>query len=246
MSRQRLPRRRSWPRIAVAAASVVLLAMGVKAGSMFWFSAAGARAYGDGSYDASIDAYRHLESWNVVDPSLAFVGIGDAWYRQGDLVEAELAFARALDLAPGDCEVRFNYAITVEAQGDRILAREPLSPGEEDRPFDPAAPRRDNAFERYSIALTIANGRPCESGRPDDAGDRLASTRERIQAKLDALRDETGDNDSPEAQEPENQDRGDGEEIEDLELRNQSGANQREQARDRDTRGVTPDGQSNW
>jgi tetratricopeptide (TPR) repeat protein len=225
---------------------VALLGPGLKAGSMFWFSEAGARAYDDGGYDDSIDAFRRLESWNVVDPSLAFVGIGDAWYRQGDLVEAELAFARALDLAPGDCEVRFNLAVTLEAQGDRRLAREPLSPDDEDRPFDPAAPRRDNPFERYSIALATANGRPCESERADDAGDRLAEARERIQLKLDALRDQTGDNDSPEPDAPENEGRGDSEEIEDLELRNQSGANQREQARDRDTTGAAPDGQSNW
>ena len=213
---------------------------------MFWFSEAGARAFEDGRYDDSVTAFERLENLNLVDPALAYLGIGDAWYRHGDLVEAEIAFAEALDIAPGHCEARFNLAVTVEAQGDRVLAREPLSPGDEDRPFEPGAPRRDNPLERYSLALAIAAGRPCESEHVDDAGDRLAATRERIQAKLDALRDETGDNLSPDAQEPENEDRGDSEEIEDLELRNQSGANQREQARDRDTRGITPEGQSNW
>jgi tetratricopeptide (TPR) repeat protein len=213
---------------------------------MFWFSHAGASAYDDGRYDDSIATFGRLETLNIVDPSLAFVGIGDSWYRQGDLVEAELAFTRALDLAPGDCEVRFNLAVTLEAQGDRGLAREPLSPGADDRPFDPTARRRDNPVERYSIALAIAVGQPCESQESGDAGDRLADARDRIQAKLDALRDETGDNQSPDPESPENEDRGDSEEIEDLELRNQSGANQREQARDRDTTGAAPDGQSNW
>ena len=178
MSRRRFPRRRRWPRIGVAIASVALLAPGLKAGSMFWFSEAGARAYDDGGYDDSIDAFRRLESWNVIDPSLAFVGIGDAWYRQGDLVEAELAFARALDLAPGDCEVRFNLAVTLEAQGDRVLAREPLSPDDEDRPFDPAAPAArqpvrallDRAGDRHRPALRVRARRRCR--RPPCRGAR--------------------------------------------------------------------------
>jgi hypothetical protein len=230
----------------VAAASVALMAASVKAGTMYWFAESGASAYRDGRYDDSVASFGRLETLNVVDPALPFLGIGDAEYRSGDLVAAELAFARALDLDPGDCEVRFNLAVTVEAQGDRLIAREPLSPGDEDRPFDPAAPRRDNPIERYSIALVIASGRPCESGEADDGGARLADTRERIEAKLEALRGDTGDNQSPEPEAPENDDRGDSEEIEDLELRNQSGANQREQARDRDTTGAAPEGQSNW
>ena len=152
----------------------------------------------------------------------------------------------ALDLAPGDCEVRFNLAVTLEAQGDR---GSPASPCRRTTRTGRSTPPtwRDNPFERYSIACSAtATGRPCESERADDAGDRLAEACERIQMELDALRDETGDNDSPEPEAPENEDRGDSEEIEDLELRNQSGANQREQARYRDTTGAAPDGQSNW
>ena len=83
----------TWPRIGVAIASVALLAPGLRPGRCSGSRSPGRDAYDDGGYDESIDAFGRLESWNVIDPSLAFVGIGDASYRQGDLVEAELAFA---------------------------------------------------------------------------------------------------------------------------------------------------------
>jgi hypothetical protein len=245
VSTRRLVGRRGWRRIVIGVAGAAVLVVGLKCGTMYWFAESGASAFRDGRYDDSVTSFGRLETFIVVDPALAFVGIGDAEYRRGDLVAAELAFARALDLDPGDCEIRFNLAVTVEAQGDRLLAGEPLSPSEPDEAFDPSAPRRDVPLERYNIALVIANGEPCPSAEVDDVGDRLAATRDRIEAKLDAIRDETGDSDSEQPESPRN-DRGDSEEIENLELRNQGGANQREQARDRDTTGVLPDGQSNW
>ena len=246
MSTGRLAHRRRWPRIIIGIAGAALLAAGLKAGTMYWFAESGASAFGDGRYDDSVASFGRLEKLNIVDPALAFVGIGDAEYRRGDFIAAELAFARALDLDPGDCEIRFNLAVTVEAEGDRLLAGEPLSPADPEQPFDPSVPRRDVPLERYNIALAIANGELCPSAEANDVGDRLAATRDRIEAKLDAIRDETGDNDSDQPEAPQNDDRGDSEEIENLELRNEGGAQQREQARDRDTTGALPDGQSNW
>lgn len=243
---RRSSRRRRWQRVAVAVASVAILAGGVKAGSMYWFSEAGVRAYDEGRFDDSASSFRRLQTLNIVDPALAFVGTGDAHYRQGDLIAAETSFARALELDRGDCAARFNLAVTIEAQGDRILAREPLVPAEIAPPFDPSAPRRDDPLERYKIALAVADGDPCPSTEAGDVGDRLVATRDRINAKIDALEDDDEEDGSADPVGPENAERGDSEEIKNLELRNRSGARQREQARDRDTTGALPGGQSNW
>ena len=109
----------------------------------------------------------------------------------------------------------------------------------DDGPSDPA--------ERYSVALGVVEAGECPTQRADDVGDRLAATQARLIAKLAALDADRADDD--EALDPENateSERGDSEQIDDLELRNESGANQREEARDRDTSGAIPDGQSNW
>ena len=87
----------------------------------------------------------------------------------------------------------------------------------------------------------------CPTAHADDEGDRLAQTRARLIAKLAVLDADRADDE--EALDPENateSERGDSEQIDNLELRNESGASQREAARDRDTSGAIPDGQSNW
>ena len=152
-------------------------------------------------------------------------------------------------MAPDRCEIRFNLAVTLEAQGDRLYAGDELvadagadrttGRASTDGPSDPA--------ERYSAALGVVEAGECPSQRVDDPGDRLAETQARLIAKLAALDADRADDE--EALEPENateSERGDSEQIDELELRNESGASQREEARDRDTSGAIPDGQSNW
>ncbi len=146
--------------------------------------------------------------------------------------------------APGDCEIRFNLAVTIEAQGDRLVANESLT-ATSGLPFDASIDRAD-PVERYSLALDVVDAGDCPSAAADDAGDRLADTRERLAAKLAALEGDADDEDRPDPDSPTQSERGDSEEIDEVELRNQDGANQREEARDRDTSGALPDGQSNW
>jgi len=243
MSRAGMPPRRR-RRLLVVPVCLALLAAGTKVATMYAFAAVGADAYDDGRYDASESSFRRLETVNVVDPSLALVGIGDARYRQGDLLGAEGAFAAALDEAPGDCEIRFNLTVTIETQGDRLVAGEALTP-EANRPFDPVVVRAD-PIERYSLALDVVDAGECPSVDSDDAGDRLADTRERIAAKLAALEGASTEDEREDPESPTESDRGDSEQIDNLDLRNQSGATQREEARDQDTSGAAPGGQSNW
>jgi Tetratricopeptide repeat len=240
--------RRSTRRFLVLPLVVVALAAGIKLVTMYVFAATGANAYTDSRYESSETNFGRLETLNVADPWRAHVGVGDAQFRQGDLLAAAAAFTRALELAPDRCEIRFNLAVTLEAQGDRLVVGEELiAPAESDRttgrastdgPSDPA--------ERYSAALGVVEAGECPSQRVDDPGDRLAATQARLIAKLAALDADRADD---EALEPENateSERGDSEQIDELELRNDSGASQREEARDRDTSGAMPDGQSNW
>jgi hypothetical protein len=115
-----------------------------------------------------------------------------------------------------------------------------------DDPEQVAAPTADPA-ERYSVALGVIEAATCPSERPDDVGDRLADTQARILAKLAALGDVAADDDEgPDPEQSTQGERGDSEQINELELRNESGASQREEARDLDTTGAVPDGQSNW
>lgn len=237
--------RRRWPRIAVTVASTALAVAGVKAGSMYWFSATGASAYEDGDFAASERDFGRLETLNVIERARPYLGIGDARYRQDDLVGAEAAFARGLQLDAAHCPLRFNLAVTIEAQGDRLLAGEPLEPTAP-RPGSDAVPPRFTPIERYSWALAVAAGDACPSTIADDAGARLAETRDRLAAKIAALDDATGDTRRDVPDSPLRNRRGDSEEIENLEMRNDAGANQREEGRDRDTSGVDPGERSNW
>ena len=246
MSSGRMTRRRRWPRFVGAALSSVALAGGVKLGTMYWFAEAGTREFGGGHFAASETNFARLQTLNLIAPSRAHVGVGDARYRQNDLMGAETAFARALRIDPGDCRVRFNLAVTIEAQGDVLVSGERLTAADEGQPFDPGVARRADPIERYSLALSVAEGQPCPSRSPDDVGDRLAATRDRLDAKLAALEGASTDDEREDPQSPTNDDRGDSEEIDNLQLRNESGAGQREEARDQDSSGAVPDGQSNW
>jgi tetratricopeptide (TPR) repeat protein len=220
----------------------IALAAGIKLVTMYVFAATGANAYTANQYESSETNFGRLETLNVAEPWRAHVGVGDALYRQGDLLAAAAAFARALEVAPDRCEVRFNLAVTLEAQGDRLYSGEELVAGagaSADGGSDPA--------ERYSAALGVVEAGECPSQRVDDPGDRLAETQVRLIAKLAALDADRADDE--EALEPENateSERGDSEQIDELELRNESGASQREEARDRDTSGAIPHGESNW
>jgi hypothetical protein len=241
--------RRSARRFLALPLMAVLLAVGLKLVTMYVFAATGADAYSDSRYRSSETNFGRLETLNVADPWRAHVGVGDARYRQGDLLAAATAFSRALELAPDRCEIRFNLAVTLEAQGDRLYSGEELTAdagsdrtmrgASTDGPSDPA--------ERYSAALGVVEAGECPTQRVDDPGDRLATTEARLIAKLAALDADRADDE--EALDPENateSERGDSEQIDELELRNESGASQREEARDRDTSGAIPDGQSNW
>lgn len=189
-------------RLLIVPACLALLAAGIKVATMYAFATVGADAYDDARYDASESSFRRLEVFNVIDPSLALVGVGDARYRQGDLLGAEDAFAAALQRAPGDCEIRFNLAVTVEAQGDLLWASAEGEAAIADA--DPAG--------RYNVALGVAEGHACPSDVADDAGARLAATRERIIAKLDRLAgQDRQDREDQDVSDPGNRNRGDSE-----------------------------------
>jgi hypothetical protein len=247
MSRQPAVGRRSARRFLVVPLVIVAMAVGVKLVTMYVFAAAGADAYRAGQFEASETDYGHLRTLDLVDPWRTDLGVGDARYRQGDLVAAAAAFRRALEVAPERCEIRFNLAVTIEAQGDRLYAGEELvvdagaggiagqSPV---GPSDPA--------ERYAAALDVVEAGECPTQHVDDPGDRLAATEARLIAKLAALEDGGGDAEAMEPEDATESERGDSEQINELEMRNRSGASQREEARDRDTSGAVPDGQSNW
>ena len=113
-------RRRRRRRLLALPIVLALLAISIKLVTMSWFSTRGAAAYDDANYDRSVTEFDRLEVVNVIEPWRAYFGLGTSRHRQGDLEGAEAAFRRALELAPGRCDVRFNLVVTIEAQGDRL------------------------------------------------------------------------------------------------------------------------------
>jgi hypothetical protein len=123
--------------------------------------------------------------------------------------------------------------VTIEAQGDRAYAADGGS-------------RVADAAQRYADALDVVEAGTCPSRQSDDVGDRLIATKARLIVKLASLSDAAAQDEATDPAQQSESDRGDSEQINDLERRNESGAAQREEARDRDTTGVLPEGQSNW
>ena len=227
--------------------ALVLFAAGVRLVTMYWFAAAGTAAYDDDHYGSAGSWFSRIGPLGPLDPWRADLGIGAASYRRGDLVAAETAFATALADAPDRCDLRFNLVVTVEAQGDRLLAGRALAPADGSFSAVDVTADPDAALSRYRHALAVVDAGHCVVAEPDDAAARLAESRERIAAKVDAL--DAGDRGGREVQRLddalENQ-RGDSEQIDQLNSRNESGAAQRERRRDQNTNGRIPNDQSNW
>lgn len=246
--RPRLVRRRR--RLMALPVALVLLAVGVKLVTMYWFASAGASAYGDGRWERAETSYRRLGVLDVVEPWLDDLGVGDALYRQGDLLGAEEAFRRALAAAPERCEIRFNLAVTLEAQGDLLAAGDSFVDDADADPFDRRAavgPGPDDPRAAYQDAMNIVDGRPCRSQAPDDAGARLAATRERLTAKLGRDRDPQSDTELAQEENESLENEGvDTEQVDELQARNEAGAAQREATRDLDTSGRSPGQDPNW
>ncbi len=245
------PRQRHRRLLVVLPFVAVLLAVGIKLVTMYAFSAAGVAAYDAGAYATSESRFERLQPFNRLHPWRAHVGIGDARYRQGDLAGAERSFARALQLAPTRCDVRFNLAVTLEAQGDLLVSTDVVARRRFDLPTAGDAIAGD-PVERYLAALDVVNAGDCPSERADDPGERIARTGERVLDKLVALdpQNAPGEDEGNEPGESsEGNDTGSGERIEqlgDLAERNRAAASQRDEGRDRGAPGVIPEGQSNW
>lgn len=226
-------------RIVLAPLIVLLLLVGVKLISMSWLSSSGAAAYGDARYGASATAFDRLQLLNVIEPWRAHFGEGATRFRDGDLEGAEAAFRRALDLAPDNCEARFNLVLTIEAQGDRLT-------GGETRVVEES--ERQDGLARYRVALDIANAGLCPASEESDAGERIEQARDRLRVKLGAEGSDDGEElELPPEQRDDNQE---GEEAspqeEQLTERNQTGAAEREDAADIDPREIQPPDKPNW
>lgn len=235
--RQRTISRR---RFLVIPVVVALLVVSAKLLGMSWWSRQGVDAYDDGRFAASGSEFAHLRSGNIIEPWKAWMGIGAAQFRMADLVTAEAAFSRALELNAGRCDVRFNLAVTIEADGDRRMGND-VNEVTETEQIDGLA--------RYRVALDIANEGSCPLDGPAGPGTRLAETRERLEAKLGGEgnpRNDSATND-PNSEPEENMDQSDSSSQEDqLQQRNQTGAAERQDSSDIDPAGAHEPNEPNW
>jgi tetratricopeptide (TPR) repeat protein len=221
--------------------AIGLLGVGGKLVSMSWFAHDGAAAYDDERYGESESAFDRLRTLNVVAPWRAWMNIGDARFRQRDLTGAEQAFARALEENPDRCDVRFNLAVTIEAQGDRLMG---------DNVRDVTDTEELDGLARYRVALDIVNAATCRMDSTDSPGFRLANTRERLEEKLGA--DDRGQDEAP-MDDDDDDDEASGEETDEnqtlqdqLEERNQSGEEERQDAGDINPAAEQQPREPNW
>ena len=218
--------------------AVALLAISVKLLAMSWWARQGASAYDDSRYRVSQSEFEHTLFANVIDPWKAWLGIGDARFRMDDLDGAQAAFARALNAEPERCDVRFNLAVTIEAQGDRLMGGNAV---------DVTESEKLDGVSRYRVALDIVNAGLCPVAEADGPGARLATTRERLEAKLGAdstLQDESA-MDDPDGNEDADQNETDTQQDA-IEERNDTGAAERQDASDINPTEQQPPRDPNW
>lgn len=207
--------------------ALALLAVGGKLLTMAWFAHDGRADYDAGRYARSEASFDRLHTLNVIDPWRAWMNVGDARYRRDDLAGAEAAFIAALDEEPGRCDVRFNLAVTIEKQGDRLMG---------DNVRDVTDTEELDGLARYRVALDVVNAATCPLDGTDSPGFRLADTRERLEEKLGA--DQNMQDEAP-MDDDDTEDETSGEEVDEnqtlqekIEERNQSGEAERQDASD--------------
>jgi len=76
-------------------------------------------AYVAGDYQRAVTLYDSLLQQGV--SSELYYNIGNAYYRQDDITHAVLYYERALQLAPGDADVRFNLQMARSKTIDKIV-----------------------------------------------------------------------------------------------------------------------------
>lgn len=83
----------------------------------FWTEAN--TAYVNGDFATAIDRYRTIAERGYVSPALHY-NLANALFKQGRLGESILHYHRALQLSPGDEDIRYNLAIAEERTKDSI------------------------------------------------------------------------------------------------------------------------------
>ncbi len=76
-------------------------------------------AYVDGRYQQAAEVYEQLLSEGV-SPEL-YYNLGNCYYRMEEMPQAILAYERALRLAPGDADIRFNLQMARSKTVDKIV-----------------------------------------------------------------------------------------------------------------------------
>ncbi len=76
-------------------------------------------AYVNGDFAAAVERYRTITERGYVSPALHY-NLANALFKQGRLGESILHYHRALQLSPGDEDIRYNLAIAEERTKDSI------------------------------------------------------------------------------------------------------------------------------
>lgn len=165
---------------------IVIFAIAVKLIAMTILGALAAAAYARDDFSQAANLSRAQTVLNIIDPWKPHYNTGTALARQGLLDNARSELERALELAAPDqqCPVRVNLALTIEMQGDAVVA---------------ASGKTPPAIDLYQQALAVIQGsdqscfNPPPPGQPETA-DPLTESEQRVKAKLDDQQQDRGDN----------------------------------------------------
>lgn len=168
---------------------IVVFAIAVKLVAMTLMGSFATAAYEREDYPQVVNLSRAQTVLNVIDPWKAHYNTGTALAKQGLIDAARPELERALELAAPDqqCPVRVNLALTIEAQGDAIVA---------------ASGKTPEAVDLYQQSLAVIQAAdescftPPPPGQPETA-DPLTESEQRVKAKLEQQENSDSSPDTP-------------------------------------------------
>lgn len=161
---------------------LLALALAAKLLAAAWFGGQAAGAFARNDAPAAETAASALAFANFLEPHKAPFAAGDALALRGDYAGARAAFEAALAGAPpeDECRVRVNLALSIERLGDAAAANIPEAVRLFDEAADVVKASPDGCFDGSGAGSRAAG----------DAGEQLRQAQQRLDGKLDKLRNQ--------------------------------------------------------
>ena len=171
---------RFWLLFGFAPFAIAMLVLSGKALTMYAFAHQAISAHVAGDPAGTVSAAAKQKPMNIFEPYLAPYNHGVGLATAGELAEARDEFEAALPLARGlaQCPVRIDLALTIEMQGDAVVATDP----------DAAARYYQEALEQNTAVPDACRTPEADEVSPDPSRSQdqtLSDQRDRLQHQQD-------------------------------------------------------------